>query len=276
MTVRRRYVDVGDRQVHVALAGPPSGGRPPLVLLHQTPRSIDEFAEVIPLVARHRPVIAVDLPGMGASDPPPGEQSISAMAEGVVGALDALGVARCDLAGHHTGGVVAIEVAATRPDLVARLVLSSTPLVDAEARERRRHRPAIDAVDVDGDGRFLVELWNRRRRFYPEDRPDLLVRFVRDALRVDDAEAGHLAVARYEMERRLPQIGAPTLLVGHAADPYAFGELEPLREALEAVGVEVAVTVIDDGMVPLEFTAPRFAAVVGRFLDAEGDRGDGS
>ena len=114
MTMRRRYVDVGDRQVHVGIVGPEPTGTVarPLVLLHQTPRSIDEFAEVAPLLAADRTVVAVDLPGMGASDPPAGAVSIEAMAAGVIGAVEGLGIERCDLVGHHTGGVVALEVAA--------------------------------------------------------------------------------------------------------------------------------------------------------------------
>ena len=269
MTMRRRYVDVGDRQVHVGIVGPePTGtGARPLVLLHQTPRSIDEFAEVAPLLAADRTVVAVDLPGMGASDPPDGAVSIEAMAAGVIGAIEGLGIERCDLVGHHTGGVVALEVAASRRDLVARLVLSSTPFVDEAARERRRGRPAIDAVSIDDDGRFLVELWERRRSFYPAGRADLLVRFVRDALRVADAEAGHRAVSAYEMERRVGLVVAPTLLVGHARDIYAFGDLMPLHDALREAGVEVTIATIDAGMVPLEFTAERFAGAVAEYLD---------
>ena len=96
-------------------------------------------------------------------------------------------------------------------------------------------------MSIDDDGRFLVELWERRRSFYPAGRADLLVRFVRDALRVADAEAGHRAVSAYEMERRLGLVAAPTLLVGHARDIYAFGDLMPLHDALREAGVEVTI-----------------------------------
>ena len=128
----------------------------------------------------------------------------------------------------------------------------------------RRSTPST----VDPDGRHLTELWQRRQRFYPPGRPDLLTRFVGDALRIDDAEAGHRAVATYEMERRVGHVAAPTLLVGHDADPYAFPELEALRRALGERVREVAV--IEGGMVPLEFTATEFAAIVERFVQAAG------
>lgn len=258
----RRYADTAAGQIHVVTAG---AGDPPVVLLHQTPRSWNEFAEVIPVLARDRRVVAVDLPGMGGSAAATGGDSIEGMADGVVGALDALGVDPFDLVGHHTGGVVAVEVAARLGPRVRRLVLSSTALVDADARAARVSRPAIDAVEVQADGSHLTELWQRRAGFYPADRPDLLQRFVADALRARDPEAGHRAVGRYAMEDRLPLVTARTLLVGHDGDPYAFGELEPLAAALPA-STRVTTTVIDGGMVPLELTAAAFADAVTAFL----------
>lgn len=260
MAARRQYVDVPFGQMHMATAGEPSGV--PVVLLHQTPRSWDEFAEVLPLLGRTRWAIAVDLPGMGASDPNPEEASIEHYAAAVLAVIDALGVPSFDLVGHHTGGVVAVEVAASAPGRVRRLVLSSTPHVDAEGRAMRRVRPPIDAVEIVDDGSHLTELWRRRQVFYPRGRLDLLTRFVRDALRVDDAEAGHQAVARYEMEARLPLLPAGTLVIGHSDDPFAFKEMAPLVGAL----TDPATVVIDGGAVPLEFTAQRFADVVESFL----------
>jgi pimeloyl-ACP methyl ester carboxylesterase len=265
-SIRRRYVDVPFGQVHVVVAGPPASTASPVVLLHQTPRSADEFAEVIPLLAAERPVVAVDLPGMGASDPTDGDDGIEALATGVVAALDGLGIGLFDLVGHHTGGVVAVEIAAAQSSRVGRLVLSSTPYVDGADRERRRSRPVVDAVAVDDGGRFLGELWNGRRAFYPSGRPDLLVRFVADALRVADPGAGHRAVGRYAMEDRLAAIRAPVLLVTHDADPFAEPEQPRLAAALRNAGVAVHTATVAGGMVPLEHTAAAFVAAIAPFL----------
>lgn len=258
--IRRGYVGEPGAQIHYAEAGPPDG--PPVVLLHQTPRSWDEYREVLPLLADAGfRALAPDTVGMGASDPT--ADTIEAYAEGVARFVDELGLARVDLVGHHTGGVIAIEVAARWPERVNRLVLSSTPLVDAANRERRAARtgPGVDEVEVRDDGGHLVDLWRGRAAFYPEGRPDILQRFVADALRVADPHAGHRAVARYVMEDRLPNIGANVLVVGHEADPHAFGAMNPLAAAL---GAETAV--IAGGVVPLERTAAAFARVVVAFL----------
>jgi pimeloyl-ACP methyl ester carboxylesterase len=206
----------------------------------------------------------MDTIGYGLSAPI-GDHSIEAYAAAVLEFLDALGLPRVALVGHHTGGVVAVEVAAAAPDRIERLVLSSTPYIDAEARERRRHRPPIDLVEIDPSGAHLTELWGRRQGFYPAGRPDLLTRFVRDALALDadDLEAGHDAVGRYRMEDRIGLVRGAVLCIGASADPYSFPELTPLHAALE--GSEVAV--IDGGMVPLMEQRPsEVAELITRFL----------
>ena len=156
MTVRRGYAETALGQIHYTEAGPSQA--PAVLCLHQTPRSVDEFAELLPaLAARGLRGLAMDTLGFGASAAPR-EHSIEAYAEGVVALLDELGQARVTLVGHHTGGVIAIEVAAAAPDRVERLVLTSTPYTDEQFRERRRHHRGIDAVDVRDDGAHLVEL----------------------------------------------------------------------------------------------------------------------
>src|SRR4051812_9860672 len=97
------------------------GSGPAVVLLHQTPRSWDEYRDVIPrIAAAGRTAIALDTPGFGASATVP-EPSIEAWAAVVLDALDALGVDRAALVGHHTGGSIAVAVAAARPDRVTAL-----------------------------------------------------------------------------------------------------------------------------------------------------------
>lgn len=258
--IRRGYADTAVGQLHFAECG----AGMPVLLLHQTPRSCDEFRELLPLLGRHRRAIAMDTLGFGQSASTP-EHSIEAYAAGAIHLLDALGLDRVDVLGHHTGGVVAVEMAARAPRRVRRLVLSSTPFVDAGARERRRHRPPIDMVAARPDGRHLAELWERRRAFYPADRPDLLTRFVRDALQLDteELEAGHQAVSRYRMEERLPLVSCPVLCLGATADPYAFPQLEPLAKHL----ANASIAVVEGGMVPLmEQRADEVAAAVLDFL----------
>ncbi|MBS0318124.1 MAG: alpha/beta fold hydrolase, partial [Proteobacteria bacterium] len=218
--VRRAFVDLAHGQMHYASSGDRQA--PPVLLLHQTPRSWLEYREVLPLIGRHFHAIAVDTPGFGDSVPLPGPAGIERWAAAMIEFLDVLGVGRTHLVGHHTGGVIAVEIAATNPARIASLVLSSTPFTDEAFRRERREQPPIDAVEARGDGGHLATLWQRRQPFYPPDRPDLLQAFVADALKVSgDVEDGHRAVAAYRMEDRIGRVTQPTMLLRAGADPFA-------------------------------------------------------
>ena len=70
-------------------------------------------------------VLALDLPGhCRSSGTPP--RSVEEAARFVIALLDAAGVQRAALAGHSFGSLIALEAAATAPDLVSHLVLAGT------------------------------------------------------------------------------------------------------------------------------------------------------
>lgn len=253
--MRRAFADTPRGQIHYVEVGEGA----PVVFLHQTPRSWAEYRDVLPIVGRHRRAIAMDTLGFGDSCPPKAD-TIESYAEGPLALMDALGIERASIVGHHTGGVIAVHLAAEHGDRVDRLVLSCTRLVDAEGRRRRQ---AVDDVAPRDDGSHLVELWRQRQAFYPTGRRDLLDAFIVDALKAGPrAAVGHVAVADYVMETRLPRIKAPTLLVGGTLDP-SFPDLPRMAAALPGARV----VEIDGGMVPLPDQVPeRFAATVLDFL----------
>ena len=261
--LRRGYADTPLGQLHYL----EQGSGPALLLLHQTPRSADEFRELMPLLAVDHRVIAMDLLGFGLSAPLPAPQTIEAIAAGGIALLDALGIERAALLGHHTGALVAIEMAASEPARVAAVVLSSSPWVDASYRESRASGPGVDQVQQSADGSHLTRLWQLRRPYYPADRADLLDRFIRDALApgVDPAE-GHRACARYRMEDRIGLVIASVLLIGGTADPFSFPALEPIQAHLTAA-VRTETAVLSGGTIPLmEQLAPAVAVAVRKFL----------
>jgi pimeloyl-ACP methyl ester carboxylesterase len=257
------YVTVPGGQVHYA----EQGRGPAVLLLHQTPRSLDEFRELQPLLAAEHRVIAIDMPGFGNSTALPVPQHIEDYARGTLAALDALGVDRTAVVGHHTGGVVAVELAATARDRTTAVVLSSTPWTDAAHRASHVDGPGVDDAPRDPGGGHLLAWWQQRRPYYPQGATGLLDRFVRDALAPGvDPREGHLACARYEVERRIGHVRAPVLLLGAADDPFVLPALEPMARHLTAAAV-VDQAVIEGGTVALmEDKAEDVAAVVLPFL----------
>ncbi|WP_159499012.1 alpha/beta fold hydrolase [Microbacterium sp. 18062] len=230
MTLRHAFADTRHGQIHYVAGG--EAHAPRVVLLHQSPRSWDEYRDVLPLLAPAHHAVAVDSLGFGGSVRRDEHLTIEAMAEAIIDVLDQLG-GPAHVVGHHTGGVVGIEVAASRPDLVRSLVLSGVPYVDAARRASvAADRPPIDGVEPTDDGSFLLEMWRRRASYYPADRPDLLRRLVTDALRVfPRMEEGHVAVNSYRMEDRLPLVSAPVLAVCGEHDSFSLPDVPRLLEA---------------------------------------------
>ncbi|MFE5165315.1 alpha/beta fold hydrolase [Streptomyces sp. NPDC056697] len=209
----------------------------PVLLLHQTPRSWTEYRDVLPLVGAAHRAIAMDTVGYGASAKPAADQSIEMFADGVEDLVAGLGLESFHLVGHHTGGVIAVEVAARLGARVRSLVLSATPFITPGKRARAAWKRPVDWVQPEPDGSHLMELWNRRRHFYEPGQEAALNRFMADAVRVlDRAEDGHIAVRLFAMDERLPRITAPaTVICGQYDDP-SMPSFEPMVNALSATG----------------------------------------
>ena len=97
----------------------------PLLLLHGGLGSIDMFGPVLPKIAEHRQVIAVDLQGHGRT--PLGRPEIDPVAIGNdMGQLLArLGYKQVDVFGYSFGGATALQLAIQHPAKVRRLALMS-------------------------------------------------------------------------------------------------------------------------------------------------------
>jgi pimeloyl-ACP methyl ester carboxylesterase len=128
--VRRFFVAVdGLRQLSGLRWG---NGEPELALLHGGAQNAHTYDTVA--LALQRPLIALDLPGHGHSDPSPFPASaIASHASDVARALEQLITPPRPLVGMSLGGLTALLVAHERPDLVESLMLVDiTPGVNAD------------------------------------------------------------------------------------------------------------------------------------------------
>ncbi|SDI64332.1 alpha/beta fold hydrolase [Variovorax sp. OV700] len=262
MIIRRAFADLSVGQVHYAACG--DAHAPAVLLLHQSPRSWAEYRAVLPLLGARYRAIAMDTAGFGDSSDGGVPASIAQWARVACELLDALNIRQTDVVGHHTGGVVAIELAAAFPDRVRGLVLSSTPYAGEAFRIARTQRPPIDEVAPSDDGSHLSALWQKRQGFYPPGRPDLLEAFVLDALKVGHrVEEGHRAVASYRMEERIGRVTQPALLIRATGDPFAAPHATELQHHLPGARI----VDIEGGMVPLPDQMPEaFVQAVLGFL----------
>lgn len=94
-----------------------------LVLIHAFPLDHRMWGDL----AEAPGVIAPDLPGFGASPPPPeGVMTMALAADACRRAIDLAGASRVVVAGLSMGGYVAFELWRTIPDRIAGLVLANT------------------------------------------------------------------------------------------------------------------------------------------------------
>ena len=130
---RRAYFDCKFGQLHVRTAFPATGGfdeQVTLFCLHSREGSSRSFARFLPEMAAERSVYAPDLPGFGESDPAPG-LGHSEAARAVLELATDLRLRQIDVLGVRFGAAVALDLAASRPELVRRLVLAGTPPMDS-------------------------------------------------------------------------------------------------------------------------------------------------
>jgi pimeloyl-ACP methyl ester carboxylesterase len=90
-----------------------TGSGEPLLLVHGTGGSRQHWKPVLAELAAQRELLVVDLPGHGASDPPPAGAPHTPIgyAGQLGGLLDELGLDSVDVAGNSVGGWTALELA---------------------------------------------------------------------------------------------------------------------------------------------------------------------
>jgi pimeloyl-ACP methyl ester carboxylesterase len=92
------------------LAHDRTGSGPPLMLVHGIGMSRAAWRPIVPLLARERDVIALDLPGHGES--PRGPETVAGLADAVAGLAADLDLDGWHVAGNSLGGGVALALGA--------------------------------------------------------------------------------------------------------------------------------------------------------------------
>jgi pimeloyl-ACP methyl ester carboxylesterase len=88
-----------------------SGSGRPLVLVHGLGSSLRNWDPVVPALASEREVVAVDLPGFGASAPLTGEVTVATLTDALQDYLAEQGLADADVVGSSMGARMVVELA---------------------------------------------------------------------------------------------------------------------------------------------------------------------
>jgi pimeloyl-ACP methyl ester carboxylesterase len=134
--VRLQYLDYG-------------GSGPFLILIHGLADDPHSFDDLAPAFTDQRHVIAYARRGSGSSDAR-GPYDDATLAADLLGLMDALKIARADLAGTSAGGNEVTRVAGERPERVRRVVYldAAYDWTDPDFRAAYQARPAGDADEA--------------------------------------------------------------------------------------------------------------------------------
>ncbi len=155
--ITRHYLTIGTRRVHYRRAGK----GPPLLMIHQSPRSSAEYEPLMRQWGEHFTCIAPDTPGFGQSDPlanPAPE--IDAYADAILEFAEAVGIQKITGYGFHSGGIILVTAMKRKLESFGSLAIGGYAIWNDEERVLIGP-PYIPPNPPKPFGEHLVWLWNR-------------------------------------------------------------------------------------------------------------------
>jgi pimeloyl-ACP methyl ester carboxylesterase len=248
------------------------GAGEPLILLHGGLGSTGMFAGILPALTATHQVIAVDLQAHGRTADIDRPLSSQSMAGDIAALARHLEIRKAAVMGYSLGAAVAIRTAIQYPELVAKLVVVSTP-----CRRQGWYPEVLAAMEHVGAGSAEMmkpsPIYQTYARIAPRpaDWPVLLTK-IGESLRKD-----------YDWSKEVAGIQAPAMLVFGDADAVRPAHVVEFFELLgggrrdagwDRSGMSRARLAILPGLTHYDIlSSPLVAAVVAPFLDAAGSTG---
>jgi 2-hydroxy-6-oxonona-2,4-dienedioate hydrolase len=198
--LRSDYRDIHGISMHTRLGGTDKTALPPIVLVHGQVVSSRYMEPLAAILAETRAVYVPDLPGFGLSGKPPRTLAIQELTDALEAWMDATALTGALLMGNSLGCQIAARLAAQHPARVSKVVLLG-PTIDRHARSAVRQTMRWLASGI-------------------YERPALALPMALDFLSAGPKrflQTFHF-VLRDEIERYLPRVQAPTLVVRGSHD----------------------------------------------------------
>lgn len=152
------YIDSDKGQIHYWVAG----NGPNLLMLHSSGNSSEEFAAIVPYLANHYRILAIDLPGHGRTYNPQTQLQVEDFAAAVRFVLDALDIQKTHIIGHHGGCLSAMSLIAEEPERFDNIIFSG---VDEEYlpedKQALIERIKKTDINVRAEASFMADAWAR-------------------------------------------------------------------------------------------------------------------
>lgn len=242
-----------------------------VVLLHGIGGGAETFLPVMEILARamggRLGLAAWNMPGYGGT-PLDGPMTFPGLADALARLLDELGAARADLVGHSIGGMIALELAATRPERVRSMVLSASTAAFGSRDGTFQEKFVADRLAPLDAGMTMAAVAERvvPSLVGPDPDVDAVALATRAMAAVPPAtfRAAIRCLAGFDRRADLERITMPTLIVAGDADANAPARTLA-RMAERIYGARYACLEETGHLAPLERPAA-FAALVRNFL----------
>lgn len=216
--MRRGYADTRWGQVHYRSAGERGSW---VFLLHLTPFSSRQFEHCLPFLGESLRAYALDTPGYGLSDAPPGPTTVEHYAEWLLEAINTIAPEGFALCGFSTGAAIALDIARRAPERVTHLVLSTTPLMPKEELQRFSDT-TIGVPAMQPDGSHFMKAWAGRQGVWGADLDMRILHAATSDISVvyDRFHWGLMGVMKCDVEALLRQVTCPTLFLTGELDAH--------------------------------------------------------
>ncbi len=246
------YVDGEGLRLRLLRGG--SGGGLPAVILHGAGAASGQSLPLMQALGENHPVLAIDLPGHGESDPAAaGEDTLSHAAMAVLAALDALGIGEAELIARDEAAALGVMLAERKPATFKHLALLG-------AEDNSGNDLAADHwpdLSPRWDGGHLLSAWHYARMkalFHPWNEqtadnavpdaygptPERQHEEAVDLLKAADSFAAYgAAAADFPLTERLKALNLPRLVISVTGTPLAGSSIR-LAEAAGIPGQSIA------------------------------------
>jgi 3-oxoadipate enol-lactonase len=214
----------------------------PVVLIHGLGSSSDDWQLQVPVLTSTFRVIAVDLRGHGRSSKPEGPYTMAMFADDVAQLIETLGIAPCHVVGLSLGAMAALELSATRSDLVksAVIVNAGPDFVPRTLKDKALVWQRLALVRLVGPRKVARIVADRT--LPGDEHAELRVRVVESLGNNDKTSylSAMKAIVGWTIKDRLNQISARLLVVASELDYSSVESKQPIvEEAQDATMIVV-------------------------------------
>jgi pimeloyl-ACP methyl ester carboxylesterase len=259
ISIKSRTIKIDGRDVLYYTAGQGE----PLVVLHGGGGDARTWLSNMEVLAEKYEVFAPDLPGFGGSARLDGNYYIPELTRFVNKFTEKLGLEKFYLMGHSLGGGIALNFAITYPDNIKKLVLVSSLCLGREIAlwVRLFSLPAF----IKSVGQVFMGVMASVKWIVSQLNPARYIMALSPAAMTVGSSISTFREQTLSLEKRLPEVKMPTLLVWGSRDPVV-PVMQAYRAALAIPNCQVKVFEKRGHNVHRD-ELQEFSSILRRFLD---------